>query len=539
VNQSYDVIVVGAGSAGSPLAARLSEDAARSVLLLEAGPRFVGADQFPPELRYGGLLSAMVPDHPNNWGMVATVRDGVLQPLPRGRVVGGSSALNGTLFTRGLPEDFDSWRDEGNEEWSYDHVLPFFKKLESDHDIHDEYHGTRGPVPVRRASPVEWVPIDRAFVAACREAGFPDDPDMNSPKSIGVGALPVNNLNGIRMNTAITYLDPAQHRPNLTVRGGVLVRRVLLEGGRAVGIEAEVDGEVSTIHAGEVVISAGAIKSPQLLMLSGIGPADELQRVGIPVLHDLPTVGRQFTDHCSLVVRFRVKKRRSPIPDPTQSAWAHAGLHYTSTGSDEYSDMLLLQSAIPINNTMMYGVSLFGRAKALRSAIGKMSLPKLVDQVRYGWDHNITCIIARGASRGEVRLTSSAPNAKPDLYYHYLDSEADRKRMRESLRLAADLVASEPYRALGAQRLDPSDDDLGSDAALDKYMSTHVGTSIHMASTCRMGPSAETAVVDQYCRVHGVDRLRVVDSSIMPTVVRRCPAATAVMIGERAAAFFD
>jgi choline dehydrogenase-like flavoprotein len=234
-----------------------------------------------------------------------------------------------------------------------------------------------------------------------------------------------------------------------------------------------------------------------------------------------------------------VRKRRSPIPDPTQSAWAHAGLHYTSTGSDEYSDMLLLQSAIPINNTMMYGVSLFGRVKALRSAIGKMSLPKLVDQVRYGWDHNITCIIGRGASRGEIRLTSSDPNAKPDLYYHYLDSEADRKRMRESLRLAADLVASEPYRALGAQRLDPSDDDLGSDAALDKYMSTHVGTSIHMASTCRMGPSAETAVVDQYCRVHGVDRLRVVDSSIMPTVVRRCPAATAVMIGERAAAFFD
>ena len=182
--------------------------------------------------------------------MVATVRNGVLQPLPRGRVVGGSSAVNGTLFTRGLPEDFDRWSAEGNEAWSYERVLPYFKKLENDHDVRDEYHGTTGPVPVRRAAPAEWAPIDLAFAAACRDAGYPDDPDMNGPASIGVGALPVNNVKGIRMNTALAYLDPLENRPNLTVRGDAPVLRVLLEAGRAIGVEVMLGGQVCAIHGG-------------------------------------------------------------------------------------------------------------------------------------------------------------------------------------------------------------------------------------------------------------------------------------------------
>jgi choline dehydrogenase len=539
VNQSYDVIVVGAGSSGCPLAARLSENPSRSVLLVEAGPRFVGVDAFPAELRYGGVLSAMAPYHPNNWGMVATVRDGVVQPLPRGRVVGGSSAVNGTLFCRGLPEDFDGWSAEGNPAWSFDEVLPYFKKLETDQDVHDEYHGTSGAVPVRRAARDEWSPIDQAFVAACRDAGYPDDPDMNGPKSIGVGALPVNNIGGIRMNTALAYLDPLVDRPNLTVQSDALVLRVLLESGRAIGVEAVVNGQVSTVHAGEVILSAGAVKSPQLLMLSGVGPVDELQRLGLPVVHELPLVGRQFTDHCSIVVRLKVKKRRNPIPEPTRSAWAHLGLHYTSAGSDEYSDMSMLQSAIPINNTMLHGVSLVGRARMLQSAVGKMSLPKLADHVRYGWEHGLTCLVMRGESRGEIRLTSSDPSTNPELLYHFLEGEADRVRLREAMRLAAALVANDAYREIGAERIAPSNHELESDDALDRFLLAHVGASIHMASTCRMGPSPDTSVVDQYCRVHGVDGLRVVDTSIMPTVVRRCPAATAVMIGERAAGFFQ
>jgi choline dehydrogenase len=324
----------------------------------------------------------------------------------------------------------------------------------------------------------------------------------------------------------------------LTVQPDALVRRVVIEGGRAVGVEAVIDGQPQLIYGGEIALSGGAVKSPQLLMLSGVGPADELGRVGIEVVHELPLVGRQFTDHASTVVRLRVKKRRNPVPDPTRSAWAHVGMHYTSSGSDVYSDMGLLQSAIPINTTMLHGVSPWGRVRMLQSAVGKMSLPKLADHVRFGWEHGITCLIMGGAARGEIRLNSSDPTANPDLLYHFLEQEADRARLREAVRVSAGLATHDSYRELGVERIAPGDHELDSDAALDRYLEAHVGASIHMASTCRMGSGGETSVVDQYCRVHGIDGLRVVDTSIMPTVVRRCPAATAIMIGERAAEFF-
>lgn len=539
MKHAFDIVIIGAGSAGVPLAARLSEDPRRSVLLLEAGPRFAGIDRLPPELRFSGVLRAMMPGHPNNWNFTAKLGETQVQPLPRGRVVGGSSALNGTLFTRGIPADFQNWAKEGNTEWSYDRVLPYFRMLESDHDIQDACHGTAGPVPVHRATGGELVPVDRAFIAACRQLGFPYDPDMNGPESIGVGLLPTNSSGGVRMNSAMAYLDPAAGRNNLQVWPDTQALRILFEGKRAIGIEVLANGSVQRIFAGEVVLSAGAVKSPHLLMVSGIGPSNELERQGIAILHDLPQVGRQFTDHCSVSLPFRMPKRNNPALNPETNAWAHAALHFTSAASDEPSDLMLIQSVIPTTRSVLHGLPLLDYASTFRQMFGSMSPRKVLDHVRFGWDQAINCIMLRDDSRGEIRLTSADPTAKPELIYHYLQTDRDRARMREAIRTAAQLVESDPYRELGAKRAILSDREIGDDALLDQHLKRHMGTAIHMASTCRMGADAGNSVVDQYCRVHGIAGLRVVDTSIMPQVVRRCPAATAIMLGERAAAFFN
>ena len=320
-----------------------SEDPGRSVLLLEAGPDYPEFEQLPDELKYGSNNGGSEIDSPFNWSYQA--RGSAQQSRPmniaRGKVIGGSGSVNGQVFLRGLPEDYDSWAEQGNTEWSYVNVLPFFRKLETDMDVRDDFHGTEGPIPVRRVPRQEWLPVYEAFHQSTLDEGFPYDPDMNNPETTGTGAVPMNNPSNIRMSAALSYLNPARHRLNLTVRGGVSARRVVFEGGstsspRAAGVEVESGGEVFTVEGGEIVLCAGALASPQLLLLSGVGPAEHLQEMGIPVVADSPGVGRNLRDHPMVLVDLDPREGVALSEDVPR---IQTGLRYTAEGSHLRSDM--------------------------------------------------------------------------------------------------------------------------------------------------------------------------------------------------------
>jgi choline dehydrogenase len=515
----YDVVIVGGGAAGSVLASRLVENTNTSVLLLEAGTDYPDPANLPDEIKFANTSFAESPESEHNWALRGTITEeqGEIH-VAQGKVIGGGSSINGAALQRGLPEDFDSWSAMGNDEWSYDKVLPFFRKYERDLDIRDDFHGTDGPMPVRRRQSGPWPDIQRAFHTACLDEGYGAVEDTNGPNPAGVGVWPSNNLDGWRMSAAITHLNPMRHHLNLTVRGGVFVRKVLIKDLRAVGVEVESGGEVFNVDADRVVLSAGALKSPHLLMLSGIGPKDQLEQFGIPVIRDLPGVGQNLMNHLSAQVTFKVKDGLSLHGDVDA---VHFGLHYTSDGSSEVNDMLMRTTPMVDERPE--------RVPGLRTKFLNDDIP--ADRVA-----RVSVTLGLPDGSGYVRLASADPSVQPTFNYCYLQDPNDRRRVREGIRKAAEFLESNAYKDVCDHRLYPTGDILGDDDALDLYIRQTVGTARHVSGTCKMGPDSDPmAVVDQYCSVKGVSGLSVVDASVKPKITRSGGShATVLMMAERA-----
>ena len=506
----YDVIIVGAGSAGSTLATRLSEDSGRSVLLLEAGPDYPEFDRLPDDLKRGNNLFRSA-SGPHNWGYVATATPQQPDPIniPRGKVTGGSSAINGQVIFRGVPEDYDNWAAWGNDEWAFTRVLPYFRKLETDMDFRGDFHGSDGPIPVRRYKREDMAPHAQAFYEACLAEGFLEFPDQNHPESTGIAPTPVNNRDGVRVSTALAYLDQARHRLNLTIRANATVRRILFDAGRAAGVEAESGGERFMVEGDQIVLSAGAIASPQLLLLSGVGPAEHLRSLGVDVVHDLPGVGQNLRDHPLVIIMFRETAQH---PGDLE-AMIQVNLRYTVEGSTTRNDMQIGVYPVdpehpPANVPITRDDNCFAIYVGLQNAV----------------------------TAGELKLTSRDPYVQPSLDYRYLSDPWDLERMRQAVRLAMRLSEHPAFRDTIIERVSLSDADLASDDALDSWLLRNVTTEHHSSGTCKMGPaSGPVAVVDQFCHVHGLEGLRVVDASVMPDVIRANTNTTTIMIGERVA----
>lgn len=472
-----DVVVVGGGSTGCVVAARLSEDRSRTVTLIESGPGFSGPLDIPSAIADARILP-VGPGSPWTMSYPAFLAAGVERSISRGRLLGGSGAVNGGYFVRARPEDFDAWPSN----WSYESVLPYFRMSETDHDVVDEWHGSSGPIDVARVRAGDRSEVTSAFVDAAVESGYADVEDLNSPATAdGVGSVPLNVIGGVRRNAASAYLLPDLARDNLRVQTESTVLSVLFEGVRAVGVEVLRDGKVGRITADTVVLCAGAVRTPQLLMLSGVGPADALVAKGISVVMDHSQVGQRFSDHPEVGVYYRNSFT------VRESAALEAVLHTEELEIRPFTAAFdTLIPGLPIGDPMI--------------GIGLM----------------------RPESRGSIELRSSDPLDPPLVHYRYLESMADRAKLRRGLDIVADLLRRPSLRK--AIPLDVAGDPL----------EMHLGTSLHLSGSAAMGDSG--AVLDDRCRVRGIDGLVVADTSAFPVVPSRGPHATAIMLAERVSA---
>jgi choline dehydrogenase len=493
-----DILIIGAGSAGCAIAARASEDPNRQVLLLEAGPDYPDINTTPWDLKNGHNNSYN--DH--DWGFrYQPTRDNEVF-FPRGRVVGGSSAVNTTIALRGMPEDHQEWADAGNPEWSWDNVLPAFKRLERDLDFPDAaHHGDAGPISIRRYRHDELLPQHQAFLETASQLGYPDCPDANDPDSFGAGPQPMNKLGRLRISCAIGYLAPARLRDNLEIRADTPVHRLVIKDGRCVGVDVETaDGGTERIQASLVVLAAGAIMSPTILLRSGLGPARELEALGIQVAADIAGVGKNLCDHPALSVVCNV--RDSALIDH-DSPLIQTILRYTAEGSDKRNDLQIEQ------------LSFAGRpGAAARFAIAA------VLEYQYG--------------RGELRLRSADPADAPIIDNRFCEDPRDSERLVKCLRDTLAFTESGPLADMIEAITFPDPARGLDDDTLTALCRRFSGSGYHPSGTVKMGPATDPlAVVSQHGCCHAVDQLVVADAAIMPSVPRANTNLTSIMIGEK------
>jgi choline dehydrogenase len=522
-NPAFDYVIIGAGSAGCVLANRLSADRKNSVLLLEAGPRDTNLWIHVP-LGYGRLFK----EKSVNW-MYQTEPEPELEGRcvfqPRGKVLGGSSSINGLLYIRGQHEDYDRWRQHGNKGWGYDDVLPYFKRAEDQQRGADDFHAVGGPLPVSDLGHPD--PLSAAFIAAAAETGLPVNRDFNGASQEGAGFFQTTTRHGRRASAAVAYLGPAKGRDNLRIETLALAQRIVFKDRRADEVEYRQAGVLKRARARkEVLVSGGAFNSPQLLQLSGIGPAELLRRHGIEVVLDAPGVGGDLQDHMQVRVVMRCSRRitlNDIVNSPARKILA--GLQYAAFRSGPLTIAAGTSGAFFKTNPRL-------ATPDVQIHFLPFSTDKMGEKLHSFSGFTASVCQLRPESRGSLRIRSADPAAPPEIRINYLSTEVDRTANVEGLKILRKILAAPALAPYVVEEVDPGSK-VASDEALLNYCRARGSTIYHPTSTCRMG-NDPLAVVDQRLRLRGIEGLRVVDASVMPDLVSGNTNAVVIMIAEKA-----
>lgn len=523
--ETYDYVVVGGGSAGSALANRLSADPSRSVLVLEAGRPDYWWDVF---IHMPAALAFPIGSRFYDWKYES-------EPEPfmadrkiyhaRGKVLGGSSSINGMIFQRGNPMDYEKWaREPGLEHWDYAHCLPYFKRMENTLAGGDQYRGDRGPLKLTRGPASS--PLFRAFFAAVQQAGYPLTSDVNGYQQEGFAAFDTNRYRGRRLSAARAYLHPVKRRPNLDIVTSALTHKVLFEGTKAVGVEYSRRGKVHRVKAGEVILCAGAIGSPQILQLSGVGNAAELSALGIDVVADVPGVGENMQDHLEVYIQYASKL---PVSMQPYLAWwrrPFIGLQWLfrrgpgATNHFEAGGFIRSNDQVEWPNIMFHFLPLAIRYDG--------SVP----EGGHGYQVHIGPMFSD--AKGSVKIVSKDPKAKPALRFNYLSTEQDRREWPEAVRAARDILNQPAFDPFNDGEISPGPS-VQTDEEILEWVAKDGETALHPSCTTRMGLDEMAVVHPDTLAVHGVENLRVVDASIMPHITNGNIYAPVMMLAEKAA----